>query len=68
MFENVSHEIKGQSVTIQLPKLEDWPISHLRKACMKNKVKGYTTMNKEQLVEAVRKIFKELDEKKEALK
>lgn len=64
MFGKTSHEIKGEAVTIQIPKLEDWPISHLRKACKKNKVKGYTTMTKEQLVEAVRQLFKELDKKK----
>lgn len=68
MFEKSSHVIKGEAVTIQMPKLEDWPITHLRKACKKNKVKGYTTMTKEQLVEAVRRIFRELDKKKEEQK
>lgn len=68
MFEKTSHVIKGEAITIQIPKIEDWTISDLRKACKKNKVKGHTKMTKEQLVEAVKQIFKELDRKKEEQK
>jgi|GEM_PF-3193542 len=68
MFDTSSHEIKGEAVTIELPSLEEWPISHLRKACKKNKVKGYSKMSKEELVKAVRRILREFDNKKEELK
>lgn len=65
MLEEISREIKGETVTIQIPKVEDWPISYLRRACKRNKAKGYTKMTKEQLVEAVKQILKELNRKKE---
>lgn len=68
MIDKTTHEIKGEAIIIQMPKVEDWAISHLRKACKKNKVKGYTKMTKEQLVEAVKQIIKEFDRKKEEQK
>ena len=49
---------EGKPVIISMGMLEDWPISHLRRACQKNKVKGYTTMSKPELVQAIRDILK----------
>lgn len=63
-----SQEIKGDPVIIKMPRLEDWPITHLRNACKKNKVKGYSKMNKEQLVDAVRKILDNYHKEKEESK
>lgn len=65
MIKESSRVIKGEAVTIKMPKLEDWPITQLRKTCKKNKVKGYTKMTKEQLVEAVRQILDDFHSKKE---
>lgn len=51
-------EIKGtDEIIIEIPAVETWPITHLRFTCKKNKVKGYTKMNREQLVEAVKEIM-----------
>ena len=47
----------GKVVMIDMGKIEDWPISHLKMACKKNKVKGYTKMSKDELVIAVRNII-----------
>lgn len=63
-----SHEIKGGAVTIKIPSPEEWTITDLRKTCKKNKVKGYTKMSREQLIEAVRQILKNFHTKKEELK
>ena len=68
MLDTSSREIKGEAVTIELPSLEEWPISHLRKACKKNKVKGYSKMSKDELVEAIKQLLRGLDNKKEELK
>lgn len=68
MIEESSHVIKGEAVTIKIPGLKDWPITHLRNTCKKNKVKGYTKMTKEQLIEAVRQILDDFHNKKEERK
>lgn len=47
-----------KTVVINIPAVETWPITHLRGACKRNKVKGYTKMNRDQLVEAVKTIMK----------
>lgn len=49
--------MSDKPIIIDMGKLEDWPISHLRKACKKNKVRGYTKMSKDQLIQEVRKIL-----------
>lgn len=45
-----------KTVVINIPAIETWPITHLRNTCKKNKVKGYTKMDREQLVQEVKKI------------
>lgn len=54
------NEIKGESVTIRVPSVESWTLKELKYCCKNNKVKGYTKMNKEQLVVAVKKILENL--------
>lgn len=44
-------------VVINIPAVETWPITHLRNACKRNKVKGYTKMDREQLIVAVKAII-----------
>jgi hypothetical protein len=45
----------SKPIIIDMGKVEDWPVSHLRRACQRNKVLGYTKMNKDEL--AVREIL-----------
>ena len=54
------NEIKGESVTIKVPGVEDWTLKELKHCCKNHKVKGYSKMNREQLVVAVKEILKNL--------
>lgn len=54
------NEIKGESVTIRVPGVESWTLKELKYCCKNHKVKGYTKMNKEQLVEVVKEILNNL--------
>ena len=47
-------------VVIKIPAIDTWPITHLRNACKRNKIKGYTKMDREQLIVAVKGILKRL--------
>lgn len=62
MFEN--EKIKGDAITINVPAVKDWNITELRRCCKKNKVKGYTKMDKQQLANEVEKILARISEKK----
>lgn len=55
----------SEPIIIDMGKLEDWPITHLRNACKKNKVPGYSKMSKEELVQAVRGILDKFQKAKE---
>lgn len=44
-------------IVLSMGRLEDWPITHLRNACKKNKVKGYTKMSKDELIQEVKRIL-----------
>lgn len=62
MFE--SQEVKSDTpITIKIPAIKDWSITDLRRCCKKNKVKGYTNMNKDQLIEAVKAILDNMKSK-----
>lgn len=50
-------------IVLNSPAVEEWPISHLRNACAKNGVKGYSKMTKDELVTEVKKLFKQLNAK-----
>jgi hypothetical protein len=49
--------MNDKKIVINIPAVETWPITHLRNACKRNKVEGYTKMNREQLIDAVKKII-----------
>jgi len=53
-------EITTKEVALNIPAVDTWPITHLRKCCKKNKIKGYTKMDREQLVQAVKKFIDSL--------
>lgn len=44
-------------VTIHIPSVDSWTITDLRYTCRRNKVKGYTAMDREQLIEEVKKVI-----------
>lgn len=52
-----------QPVIINIPSVEDWNITQLRYTCKKNKVKGYTKMDRDQLIEAVKQVIENLKSK-----
>ncbi|MFT8313191.1 MAG: hypothetical protein ABF633_02930 [Clostridium sp.] len=47
-----------EPIIIHMPSVKEWNITQLRYACKKNKVKGYTKMNRDQLIVAVENIIK----------
>ena len=57
-------EIKEEPIIINMPSVDTWNITALRYTCRKNKVKGYTKMDREQLIIEVRKIIHEFKEEK----
>ncbi len=58
MFEKTSTIIEGEPITIKIPSVEEWTMTSLKNCCKKNKVKGYTRMNRDQLIAEVKKIIK----------
>lgn len=50
--------IGDDTIIINIPSVETWGVTALKYACKKNKVKGYTKMSKDQLIEAVKEIIK----------
>lgn len=59
MFEDKVIKSK-ETIIINVPGVEAWSLKELRNCCKNNKVKGYTKMNREQLIEEVRNIIKKL--------
>ena len=55
-----NHIQGNDKVTIKVPGVEEWTLKELRYCCKNHKVKGYTKMNKEQLVAAVKEILNNL--------
>ena len=54
-------EIATKEIVLNVPSVEDWTLTDLRKCCRKNKVKGYAKLSREQLVEAVANIIKQFN-------
>jgi hypothetical protein len=59
-------EIKTEKVTINIPSVDTWNITALRYTCKRNKVKGYTKMNRDQLIIAVKEVMKGMGEERGA--
>jgi len=45
-------------IIINIPAVETWTITDLRYTCRKNKIKGYTKMDRQQLIIEVNEIIK----------
>lgn len=53
-----SKDVKGNdTVVIKMPSVENWEIKELKYTCKHNKIKGYTKMNRDQLIHEVKKII-----------
>lgn len=46
-----------ETITINIPPVEEWTLKNLKSVCKHNKVKGYTKMERKQLVQCVKKIL-----------
>ncbi|WP_167332908.1 hypothetical protein [Bacillus gaemokensis] len=46
-----------ETITINIPPVEEWPLKQLKSVCRHNKIKGYTKMGREQLIQHVRVIL-----------
>lgn len=47
--------------TFSIPPVKDWTLTDLKYACKNNNVKGYSKMNKGQLVEVVEGLFAQME-------
>lgn len=47
----------NEKVIIKIPGVESWTLTDLKRVCKHNKVKGYTKMSREELVEQVKIIL-----------
>lgn len=57
-------EVKGNdTVVIKMPGVESWSIKELKYTCKHNKVKGYTKMNREELIQEVKSIIEKINVK-----
>ncbi|WP_420974180.1 hypothetical protein [Bacillus thuringiensis] len=46
-----------ETITINIPPVEEWTLKNLKSVCKHNKVKGYTKMEHKQLVQCVKKFL-----------
>lgn len=46
-----------KTIVINIPPIEKWTMKELKYVCKHNKVKGYTKMERKQLVQCVKKIL-----------
>lgn len=46
-------------VIINIPSVEKWTIKNLKSVCRHNKIKGYTKMERDQLVQCVKDILEQ---------
>lgn len=53
-------KLNDKPIVINIPKVEEWTLTQLRYTCKKNKVKGYTKMDRSQLVKSVKHIIENL--------
>lgn len=54
-----------QTVIVNIPPVEKWPLKQLKSVCRHNKIKGYTKMDREELVQHVKEIINNMTPVKE---
>lgn len=47
-------------IVINIPPVEEWSLKELKSVCKHNKIKGYTKMDRVELIDHVRKIIKKM--------
>lgn len=60
MFKEEGKVVKGKEIVIKIPSVEEWTISSLKHCCKRNKIKGYAKMSRDQLIEEVKNIIKNI--------
>lgn len=58
MLEETNHIQGNDTVVINIPGVDKWTLTQLRNFCKRNKVKGYTKMNRYELENKVEEILK----------
>ncbi|MEM5662336.1 hypothetical protein AAHB62_31785 [Bacillus cereus] len=49
-----------ETIVINIPPVEEWPLKQLKSVCRHNKIKGYTKMDREQLIKHVKEIIESM--------
>ena len=57
--------MNDQTVIVSIPPVEEWPLKQLKSVCRHNKIKGYTKMDREELVKNVKEIIKNMKSNRE---
>jgi len=57
----------SEKVIINIPSIDSWTITDLRFTCRKNKIKGYSKMSREELIEEVKKIINKFKKDEEVI-
>jgi len=57
--------MNDKTVIVSIPPVEEWPLKQLKSVCRHNKIKGYTKMDREKLVQHVKEIIKSMTPVKE---
>ncbi|ENQ3106543.1 hypothetical protein SAMN04488168_101407 [Bacillus sp. 491mf] len=52
-----------ETIVINIPPVEEWTMKDLKYVCKHNKIKGYTKMDREQLVQHVKEVIKNMKSK-----
>ncbi|PDY91452.1 hypothetical protein [Bacillus toyonensis] len=52
--------MNDQTVIVSIPPVEEWPLKQLKSVCRHNKIKGYTKMDRKELVHHVKEIIKSM--------
>lgn len=48
-----------ETIVINIPPVEEWTLRNLKSVCRHNKIKGYTKMERDQLVQCVKGILRQ---------
>jgi hypothetical protein len=48
-----------ETIVINIPPVEEWTLRNLKSVCRHNKIKGYTQMERDQLVQCVKGILRQ---------
>lgn len=52
--------MENKPIIINIPPVEEWPLKELKMVCKHNKIKGYTKMERSELIKHVKEIIKKM--------